>query len=63
MDLKKEIINPIDIRKRFKKKSAFANWCFEQTIEDLNSHLRVFIDAEEYEDCAIIRDVIEFKKI
>lgn len=58
-----ELINPVWIRAQFRTDSGFANWCFESEITDLECMLRVFLDAEMYEDCAIIRDVIEFKKI
>lgn len=57
-----DIHNPIENRKRFKTKASYYNWCFEQSNEELNIHLRVFLQEEHYEDCAIIRDVLKLKK-
>lgn len=55
-------INPEYIRNQFKDKEGFAIWCYNNTIEDLNCILRIFLDQEMYEDCAIIRDVMNYKK-
>ena len=57
-----DMINSIWIRSQFKDERGFAVWCYSGTIEDLNCALRVFLDEEMYEDCAIIRDVIAYKK-
>lgn len=56
-----ELINPVNIRK-IQTDEQFVLWCENASIEDLEWTLRVFLEAEMFEDCAIIRDVLNLKK-
>jgi len=55
-----ELINPVNIRK-IQTDEQFVEWCNSGSIEDLECTLRVFVEAEMYEDCAVIRDVLQRK--
>jgi hypothetical protein len=57
-----DMFNPIWYREQFYDEREFAIWCYRESMQDLESHLRVFLDEEMYEDCAIIREVIEYKR-
>jgi len=56
-----DLINPINMRLNFKSEIEFVSWLETGSIEDLECALNAFTDEEMYEDCALIRDVIQFK--
>lgn len=56
-----ELINPIYIRSLIKTEERFYEWCEMGTIEDLKNTLKVFEEAEMYEDCAIIKKALDNK--
>lgn len=58
-----DLISPQVFRKNFKTKQAFKEWLEFGTIIDLQCTLEKFIEAEMYEDCSSIRDVINKKKL
>jgi len=57
-----ELINPIWIRSLIKTEERFIDWCNEGTISDLECTLIFFENEQMWEDCAIIRNVIQQKK-
>jgi len=56
-----ELINPIYMRE-IQTEKQFVERCNCAAIEDLESDLRVFMDAEMYEECSIIRDILTKKR-
>ena len=54
-----KLIEPKNIRAQFKTKQEFISWLETGTKEDLICTLGVFEDAELYEDCVIIKDMID----
>jgi hypothetical protein len=52
---------PINIRRVLNDEDSFIEWLNTGTIKDLECTLEAFENSEMYEDCAIIRDVIDFK--
>ena len=58
-----DLISPQVFRKNFKTKQAFKEWLEFGTIIDLECTLEKFVQAEMYEDCALIRDMINKKKL
>lgn len=58
-----DLISPQVFRKNFKTKQAFKEWLEFGTIIDLQCTLEKFVQAEMYEDCVLIRDTINKKKL
>jgi len=58
-----DLISPQVFRKNFKTKQAFIEWLEFGTIVDLECTLKKFVEVEMFEDCAIIRDTINKKKL
>ena len=56
-----ELINPVWIRSLIKTEERFKEWCKSGTIEDLENTLIVFEKKEMWDDCIIIRDVLQQK--
>jgi len=56
-----ELINPVWIRSLIKTEARFKEWCKSGTIEDLENTLIVFEKEEMWDDCIIIRDVLQQK--
>lgn len=56
-----ELFAPNLFVKYFKSKQEFRQWCEEGTKEDLQCTLKAFEDAEEYEHCKIINEVLKGK--
>jgi hypothetical protein len=57
----KEIIEPQNIRNQFKSEEEFISWLETGTTEDLKCALKVFEDAEMYEDCVIINNLVKMQ--
>ncbi len=57
-----ELINPLWIRSLIKTEERFIDWCNEGTIQDLECALLVFEKEEMWNDCIIIRNVIQQKQ-
>lgn len=53
-----EIISPEKIRSHFKSNLEFESWLQTGSKQDLICTLKVFQDAEMYEDCVIIKNKI-----
>lgn len=53
-----EIIKPQKIRSHFKLNSEFESWLETGSKQDLICTLKVFEEAEMYEDCVIIKNKI-----
>lgn len=51
----------MEIRMNYSSDEEFVSYLETRTIEQLEVALIPFLSAEMYEDCALIRDVIEFK--
>ena len=49
-----KLIEPQNIRSHFKSEDEFVSWLETGSIEDLKCTLKVFENAEMYEDCVII---------
>lgn len=58
-----DLISPQNFRSNFKTKRAFVEWLEFGTITDLECTLEKFIQADQFEDCALIRDMINKKKL
>lgn len=58
-----ELMNPIYIRSLFKTDEEFEVWCLFRTITELEEMLVLFESVEDYENCIVIRDTIQEKKI
>jgi len=58
-----DLISPQVFRKNFKTKQAFKEWLEFGTIIDLECTLEKFVQAEMYEDCSLIRYMINKKKL
>ena len=58
-----DLISPQVCRKNFKTKQAFKEWLEFGTIIDLECTLEEFVVAELYEDCSLIIDTINKKKL
>lgn len=56
------IKQPHNFIKYFSTKDEFRQWCEEGTKEDLQCTLKAFEDAEEYEYCKIINEVLKGKE-
>ena len=52
------IIDPKNIRSQFKSELEFVSWLEAGSVEDLKCTLKVFQDAEMYEDCLIIKNTL-----
>lgn len=59
--LYKQIIDPKNIRSQFKSEQEFISWLETGTIEDLKCTLKAFEDAEMYEDCLIINNLVKMQ--
>jgi len=57
-----ELIKPNLFVSQFKDKAEFCKWCEEGTKEDLQCTLKAFEDAEAYEWCSIINEVLKGKE-
>lgn len=53
------IIDPKNIRSQFKSIEEFESWLETGTIDDLKCTLNAFEDAEMYEDCVIINNLVK----
>lgn len=58
-----DLISPQVFRKNFSTKQSFKEWLEFGTIIDLECTLEKFVEAEMYSDCALIRDIINKKKL
>ena len=54
-----KIIEPKNIRSHFKSIEEFKSWLETGTIEDLKCTLKAFENAEMYEDCVIINNLVK----
>ena len=54
-----KLIEPKNIRSHFKSIEEFERWLETGTIEDLKYTLNAFEDAEMYEDCVIINNLVK----
>jgi len=54
-----QIIDPKNIRSQFKSIEEFVSWLETGTIEDLKCTLKAFEDAEMYEDCITINNLVK----
>ena len=54
-----KLIEPKNIRSHFKSIEEFESWLEIGTIDDLKCTLNAFEDAEMYEDCAIINNLVK----
>lgn len=54
-----KLIEPKNIRIYFKSTEEFESWLETGTIEDLKCTLKAFEDAEMYEDCVIINNLVK----
>ncbi len=57
-----ELINPLWIRSLIKTEERFIDWCNNENIDDLECTLLVFEKEEMWNDCIIIRNVIQQKQ-
>lgn len=53
------IIEPSNIRLYFKTVEEFASWLETGTKEDIKCTLQTFEDAELYDDCVIIKKILD----
>ena len=53
------IIDPKNIRSQFKSIEEFVSWLETGTIEDLKCTLKAFENAEMYEDCITINNLVK----
>ena len=58
-----DLISPQVFRKNFPTKQLFKEWLEFGTITDLECTLQKFSDAELYEDCVLIKNVINKKRL
>lgn len=56
-----ELINPVYIRE-IQTEKQFIERCNGLSIVELDSDLRVFMNAEMFEECTIIRDILTEKR-
>ena len=56
-----DFVEPNKIINHFKTDEEFLRWCDLGTIEDLRCTLKAFEDAELYEYCRIIFEVLKIK--
>ena len=56
-----KLIEPKNIRSQFKSVEEFESWLEMGTIEDLKCTLKAFEDAEMYEDCIIINNLVKMQ--
>ena len=54
-----QVIDPKNIRSHFKTNDEFISWLETGTIEDLKCTLQAFEDAEMYEDCITINNLVK----
>ena len=54
-----QVIDPKNIRSHFKTNDEFIAWLETGSIEDLKCTLKVFEDAEMYEDCITINNLVK----
>jgi hypothetical protein len=54
-----KIIEPFSIRSHFKSEDEFISWLESGSLQDLKCTLQAFENAELYEDCIIIQNVIK----
>lgn len=53
------IIEPQNIRNHFKSDEEFTSWLETGTKEDIECTLKIFEEAELYEDCVIIKKTLD----
>lgn len=53
-----KLIEPKNIRSHFKSIEEFESWLETGTIEDLKCTLKAFENAEMYEDCITINNLV-----
>ena len=56
-----KLIDPKNIRSQFKSVEEFKSWLETGTIEDLKCTLKAFENAEMYEDCVIINNLVKMQ--
>lgn len=61
-DIYEQILEPKEFVKHFNDMLEFRIWCYEGSILDLTEMLVYFVNAELYEYCVVIKDVIDIKK-
>ena len=54
-----KLIEPKNIRSHFKSIEEFVSWLETGTIEDLKCTLKAFENAELYEDCITINNLVK----
>ena len=54
-----KLIEPKNIRSHFKSIEEFESWLETGTIDDLKCTLKAFEDAEMYEDCITINNLVK----
>lgn len=54
-----KLIEPKNIRSHFKSIEEFESWLETGTIEDLKCTLKAFENAEMYEDCITINNLVK----
>lgn len=54
-----KLIEPKNIRSHFKSIEEFESWLETGTIEDLKCTLNAFENAEMYEDCITINNLVK----
>ena len=54
-----QVIDPKNIRSHFKTNDEFIAWLETGSIEDLKCTLQAFEDAEMYEDCITINNLVK----
>ena len=57
-----QLIEPENIRSHFKTNDEFISWLETGTIEDLKCTLKAFENAEMYEDCVIINNLVKIQE-
>lgn len=58
-----DLISPQVFRKNFKTKNEFKEYLEFRSIDNLETLLDKFIENELFEDCCLIRDTINKKKL
>lgn len=58
-----DITSPKTIRSHFRNKQEFKSWLEFKRTDDLVLLLDKFIQYEMFEDCALIRDMVNKKKL
>jgi len=58
-----ELISPKVFREKFESENKFKEYLYFRNLDELNMLMSKFVKQQDYENCCIIRDAINDKKL